>query len=654
MAILKKFTGIKNSDAYHCGSDNTGLVINPNNDTLWINSIPHDHDTLYPLFDKPCSTFKSNILQSSESHSFTRTQIISKAPCLQNGQDSSDSHGQQYSAYSMLERDCNLEDNMTLSSSSRLFHFNSSSNKDFYLYLVRSDNASYENAPNYYFIEGNDFSNPDSVTYGQFSNNPTGSMYGGGSYSPVHVDTSNKIIYFVHRYSPSSSNTYNRQTHGRMVGIVKSSYTTVEDDGSLSIGTPEAVLTSVNMGFGVSDYLEPNNFYYCGKNNDNSLMFFEFSEMYNSQDPRYYIANQVSLGRSDALLVAESVDPSSGTVSSIASLTTANLTDSSAAVVKMLRPRPTACINSPISGEDNIYYSYYPVCDTNNNVSFTVITWDKSANSNAGSVSIDNCTMSYGSGETVTDFLTYPSFDANNVSTIASNSFITIENGNYYLHYLPHYGTPTCLAAQSSTAKNLVTYQIDSTDFSDLTYHSSTQINALNFVHLTSDRKKIAVISSGEITVLQWNNGWTETASETGNFTGVTQDSNGRILAISSSHSDTSTASSIPENSNFAYIEQKIHLISDSLPSTVTINFADASLTYSGSNITTSVNVSAYNSSSVRIAKSVDLKIDGANAQFTSNSSTAITVNSLTSGELSVPITVTGPGPISISAAFSL
>lgn len=653
MAIFKKFTGIKNSSTYHCGSDNTGLVINPNNDTLWINSIPFDHDTLYPLFDKPCSAFKSNILQSSQSHSFTRTQIISKAPCLQNGQDSSVSHGQLYSSYSMLERDCNLEDDMTLASSSRLFHFTSSSNKDFYLYLVRSDNISYENRPNYYFIEGNDFSNPDAVTYGQF-NNPTGAMYGGGSYAPVYVDTSNKIIYFVHRYSPSSSNTYNRQTHGRMVGITKASYTTVEDDGSLSIGTPEAVLTSVNMGWGVADYLEPNNFYYCGKNNDNSLMFFEFSEMYNGQDPRYYIANQVSLGRSDALLVAESVDPTSGTVSSVASLTTANLTDSSAAVVKMLRPRPTSCINSPISGEDNIYYSYYPVCDTNNNISFTVITWDKSANSNAGSVSINNCTMNYGSGETVTDFLTYPSFDANNVSTIASNSFITIENNNYFLHYLPHYGTPTCLAAQSSTAKNLVTYQIDATDFSDLTYHSSIQINALNFVHLTSDRKKLAVISSGEISILQWNNGWTETASESGNFTGVTQDSNGRILAISSSHSDTSTASSIPENSNFAYIEQKIHLISDSLPSTVTVSFADSSLTYSGSNISTSINVSAYNSSSVRIAKSIDLKIDGVNAQFTSNSSTAITVSSLTSGELSVPITVTGPGPISISAAFSL
>ena len=653
MAVFKKFTGVKSGSAYHSGSDNTGLVINPNNDAIWINSNAYDHSTLYPLFDKPCSVFKSNVIQSDSAHSFTRTNIIAKAPCLQNGQNSAVSHDQNKSSYNMLERDCNLEDNKTLTSSSRLFHFTSSSNKDFYLYTVRSDNASYE-SNNYYFVEGNDFSNPDAVTYGSLGD-ASGTQYANGAYAPVYVDTVSKAIYFVTKYSPSSSNVYNRQTIGRMVGIAKANYTTVEDDGNLSIGTPSSLLISINSGFGVDERIEPNNFYYCGNNNDNSLMFFEFSEVANANDPRYYnISTHLGLDRTSALLVAESVVPSSGTVSSVASLTASNLTNSAAAAKKMFRARPTSCVSSPISGEDNIYYSYYPVCDANNNITFIIATWDKSANSNAGSVTIDNCTMNYSGADVVTDYLTYPAVSESTVSTVASNSFVTVDNGNYYLHYLPQYGTPNCAAAQSSTAKNLVTYQINSTDFSELTFHSATQVNALGFVHLTADRKSIAVISPGQMTVMQWNSGWTTTATETGNFTGVTQDSNGRILAISSAYADTSTAPTIPESASYSYIEQKVHLISDSLPSTVTIDFADSSLTYSGSNLSTSVNINAYDSSSARIAKSVELKIDGANAQFTSNSSTSITVNTTTSAAVNVPVTVTGPGPISISAAFSL
>lgn len=663
MAIFKKFTGTKSSsNAYHSGSDNTGLVVNPNNDTIWINSVAYDHNTLYPLFDKDCSVFKSNIIQSDSSHSFTRTNIVAKAPCLQNGQNSAYSHSHIYSSYSMMERDCNLEDDKTLSSSSRLFHFTSSSNKDFYLYLVRSDNGSFQNRPGCYFIEGNDFSNPDASTYFTFGG-VSSLMYNSGSSIPVYADTVNKFIYFVVKYGPNSG--YN--TYGRAYGIAKASYTTVEDDGNLSLGTPTPVLTANSAGaYGTTETLECNNFYYCGKNNDNTLMFFDFNEVTgsNQNNVRYesYIPNQFALGRSSEILTAESVNVSSETVTSVSSLTTANLTNSAAAAKKMLRARPTSCVNSPIAGESNVYYSYYPVCDANDNITFIVITWDKSANSNAGSVTIDNCTINYSGTDVVTDYLTYPVFSASaapnytlsTMATISSNSFITVDSGNYYLHYLPQYGTPTCAASQSSTAKNLVTYQINSSNFSELTFHSATQVNALGFVHLTSDRKRIAVISSGQMSIMQWNNGWTTTATESGNFTGVTQDSNGRILAISSAYADTSTAPTIPESSSYSYIEQKVHLISDSLPSTVTIDFADSSLTYSGSNLSTSVNINAYDSSSARIAKSVELKIDGANAQFTSNSSTSITVNTTTSAAVNVPVTVTGPGPISISAAFSL
>ena len=266
----------------------------------------------------------------------------------------------------------------------------------------------------------------------------------------------------------------------------------------------------------------------------------------------------------------------------------------------------------------------------------------------------DNCTMTYSSG-TVTDYLTYPakSTTANIGCQTKSNSFITLSGGDYYLHYLPSYSSPSSVALQNATSKNLVSYQIDSTNFSNLTYHSSIQVNACDFVHLNSARTKIAVIEPGTLKIYNWNNGWNETASESGDFIGVTQDDSGRIIGLSGiADNNTATANSL--DANFAFIEHKVHLISDSLPNTVTVNFASSSITYSGSNLSTSVNVSTFNDSNARIVKSVDLKIDGVNAQFTSNSSTSINVTSLTSGELNVPITVTGPGPLSISASFAL
>jgi hypothetical protein len=260
--------------------------------------------------------------------------------------------------------------------------------------------------------------------------------------------------------------------------------------------------------------------------------------------------------------------------------------------------------------------------------------------------------MTYSSG-VVTDYLTFPSVGYNvNGRQTRSNCFITKTGTSYYLHYLPAYGSPGVVAAQSAPSKNLVTYSIDATDFSNLTYHSSVQVNAQDFVHLDSGRTKIAVISPSFLKVYTWNNGWVETASESGNFTGVTQDASGRIIGISTL-ADIADATASTVDANFKFLNHKVHLISDSLPNNVTIEFASSSLTYTGSNISTSVNVNAYNSSNARVAKSVTLKIDGANATF-SNNTTSIAATTSTSADTSVAVTVTGPGPITISAALTL
>ena len=378
-------------------------------------------------------------------------------------------------------------------------------------------------------------------------------------------------------------------------------------------------------------------------------MFLETHE----NSANYSQQNSTFENRVDNIFTAESYDVSNGTISTVATITKSNITTAAAAVKVMLRARASQFIDSPISGETDICYSYYPVANENFEISFLYLKWNKAANTNAGSLVADNCSMTYATG-VVTDYLTYPITSADNLGAMTrSNLFITEVSGSYYLHYLPSYSSPAGVARQSATAKNMVTYQIDSTDFANLTFHSVTQVNAFDFVHLNASRTKIAVITSGALKIYTWNNGWSETSSESGDFVGVTQDSSGRIIGLSSTADNTTAAANSVDNT-FAIINHKVHLIADSLPSTVTIDFADASLTYSGSNISTSVNVNAYNDASARIAKSVVLKIDGANAQFTSNSGTSITVTTLNNADTNVPVTVTGPGPVSISASFSL
>ena len=651
MAIFKKFNGTKNdTSGYSSGEDNTGVVVNPSDGTLWINGTAYDSSTLYPLFDKKCTAFSQNVGLNIEEHGFVRTQMIAKAPCLQNGQNTAiqSSINSDFASTQLEERDSNLEDNKTLTSSSRLFHFQSSGGKDFFFYSSRKEGTYYELPQDYFFVEGNDFSNPDSVVYGtmESATNSPGSV--SGFYAPIYVDTVNKFIYFIHDYSTTSSSSYRHLSRAK--SIARASYTTVEDNGNLSIQQPTIILFANSVGtYGTYQQMEANNFYYCGKNNNNTLMFIEFTE---TDSSRTYPENS---SKSSSILNAESYDVSNGTVSTIATLTTSNLTDATKAAKIMMRARPTSCVASPISGETNICYTYYPVSDANSNISFILATWDKSANTNAGSVSVDNCTMTYNSG-VVTDYLEYPLIGTGSGNRdynfqIKSNSFITVSGGTYYLHYLPSYGSPENAARQNAAAKNLVTYTIDSTDFSQLTYHSSIQINSLDFVHLNSTRTKIAVIKPGELAIYTWNNGWSVTASESGNFTGVTQDASGRIIGLSALSDNTSAPVT---SNNVSLVEHKVHLVSDSLPSNVTIDFASSSLTYSGSNISTSVNVNAYDSNNARIAKSVQLKIDGANAQFTSNSSTSITVTTSTTADTNVPVTISGPGPVSISAAFSL
>mgnify|MGYP005676221473 FL=1 len=86
---------------------------------------------------------------------------------------------------------------------------------------------------------------------------------------------------------------------------------------------------------------------------------------------------------------------------------------------------------------------------------------------------------------------------------------------------------------------------------------------------------------------------------------------------------------------------------------TISVAPENATYTYSGSTITSYINVSAINASGARIASSVKLVIEGSSMTF-SDDSTSKTVTTLTSGDLQVATKVISAGFTNVSASIEI
>jgi hypothetical protein len=96
-----------------------------------------------------------------------------------------------------------------------------------------------------------------------------------------------------------------------------------------------------------------------------------------------------------------------------------------------------------------------------------------------------------------------------------------------------------------------------------------------------------------------------------------------------------------------------IHVITPTIPVRITITPAQASYNHTGSDINSTVDVSAYNIAGERIATDVELSIDGSTMTF-SGGATTTTATTSTSAETSVNIIVTGAGLSDIVANVSI
>lgn len=661
MARIKSSTGRRyGARDYYISRTQCGAVISPNQDYIWVGDDALDYDTLNPQFSKTCSGLLGF---GGDLELPIQTALISnKATAIAphnsgNSEILSPWHNWIYKNNTSFTH--NLDKGSRIDKGGTVFSFEDSGGNPHHLITVSRGDIANNGASYYVLLQGDDFSNPINSIKGTFDNTTvTHNLYLGATYRnyvPIAVDAVNKVIYaysFALRISYGSTGTY---------GLCEIPFTTVPVDGTITLGTPSDIVLDYQ---GNGRHMNSHPVYYAGQDNSGANHFLMFTE----NDHQYW--STTAAGNRIASSAIKTVkhrvlfykyDPSTTTVTTIADLkgsegfvgdvnqTTDVASDHFSFYV------PTHFEQSPIVGETDIYYAFSPCFDANNgNMSLLLHTWDKSADTFATEVA----SFTFNGADVIQDYITYIQHDdINNMST-QLNCVLTKDGSSYYITVFYNHYAPDVVAVNSaSTLQTALTFSINSSDFSALTYHSHTAMTALSWASQDINNTKLFIIEPNEATLWTFGqSGWTKTASESGICRGITQDQDARYWAVLQNTGDYDDLANDPNaiigSSKLA--NMTLALLSADLPASVSVVFDDATITYAGTNLTKNLTVNAYDENGLRVAKSVKLKITGSNAVFQSNSSTILTTTTSAVADTSVALTISGAGFVNVSASFTI
>jgi hypothetical protein len=279
---------------------------------------------------------------------------------------------------------------------------------------------------------------------------------------------------------------------------------------------------------------------------------------------------------------------------------------------------------------------YYPYFDSYGDFHPFVCTWDTTDDS----IAIEEDITITGDKSSVHASLLTESISGSGQAGISAITWTA--NGNRYVGYIPFdMPQPT---GQGAGMKTIFAYTVNPANPKSLTYHSKIELSSVprNYVWLNDTRTLLGIFNKDSFEVLAWNDatGWAVTTTITERVSACGRDSLDRIWYSTN-------------NSAINATYQDLNLLSPTLPVTVSIVPENTDNQYTGTEIDTYVNVSAYDTAGVRIAASVKLVIDSASVTF-ADGSKAKTVTTLTNGELQVATKINGAGYTNITASIQL
>lgn len=212
-----------------------------------------------------------------------------------------------------------------------------------------------------------------------------------------------------------------------------------------------------------------------------------------------------------------------------------------------------------------------------------------------------------------------------------NESFVV--GGTRYVTVFPLHGD---YDINDGTAGNrtFVTYSVDASDNTALTYHSveTADKTIVNILFLNDERTRFVMLHFDKIVFYSFNSstGWEKTGEflKTCNAIGLTQ--NGTLFAAVDDQSD-------------AHVS--VHSLSTAIPLSITVDAADSAYTYSGTTINTNLEISAKNFNDSYVACDITLEIDGSTMKF--DSASGPTIKSITlsnSAATTQPISIVGSG----------
>lgn len=633
-----------------------GAVVSRDQSTIWIGDDALDYDTLNPFFAKTCGAFQP-FGGNTYINPISTTLLINKPIAHASHNSAFDTMNDGYQARmahipNMWQKNLDKSERMDHGT---MFRFLDSGGNPHTLVTYDQNITNY--SARYVLFAGDSLDNPANTTKGTLpqSLHPLSTslyMYG---FVPVHADATNKVIYgYAHTFRTSSPFTAH-------YGFYKIPFTTIPVDGTLSLGTPVGLDIG---GVGTGRFLDSSPSWYCGKNNAGDACFLTQVENENT-----YVSTNASSARAPSSatktnahrVVFTKYEPTTHTSTTIADLkgTEGFVGDvnqaTTAAGDHLSFYSMTHFEPSPIAGETDIYYAYSPCFDSaTNTLGILLMTWDKANDTFTTEVT----SMTFNGADVVSDFITHAETDtlANNYVTL--NCALTKDGANYYLNIFYTYQAADGLATFSaSTEQTLLTMSINAADFSSLSYHSDLAFPALAYAPQDADNTKWFVIEASNASLYSFSNaGWSKSATEAGTCRAIGQDQDARYWALMANAGDYADITTFADHLQGSYkpYNMSLHLLSADLPTSVSVVFADDTITYAGSNLTKNLIVNAYDTNGSRVAKSVTLKITGSNAVFQSNSATSLTTTTSAAGDLTVPLTISAAGFINVSASFAI
>lgn len=273
-------------------------------------------------------------------------------------------------------------------------------------------------------------------------------------------------------------------------------------------------------------------------------------------------------------------------------------------------------------------------------------------NPSDGSIAAANCTMTYTGSET---YATHAAaYGVDGADYYCRNSWnmqpwqFTVGGTNYITFWLVDrsaaFGSgPTRWG--SSSKRTMITYTIGSGTGDDvLTYHSKVTFSSVNeiprgLMPMNDAGTQMAVPIMGALKFYTFNttDGWVSTGSYPTEFRMIGLDQSNRLWGSTREKG-----------------YHTIHVITPTLPITISVVMANTSYVYTGNSISTTANVNAYNSSGDRVAANVSLSIDGNGMIFTSSNSKNTTVTTSNSTNTQVSVTISSGGLNNIIASVDI